>query len=425
MFSYPTVKCIYHLYNVYLINIYTQQYLRVIKMSSHFDIIIIGGGVNGASIAMALSQRSGANIGLFDRGGLGSGATGRSGAMIREHYLNSELVRMASDAKKFFEDWQANRDYDLKFRKTGRVLLFDQSDADAAIKNAEMNKSEGVNIEVLDKKTTSELLGEVCLDDIEVILYEPDAGYADSLRTTYAFAKEAQKNGTIIHNHTSVERILTKSDRVCGIDTSVGKFEAEKIINVSGPWINKLLSPLGESLPVTPIRVQMVGLRRPPHMEHLEQIVVDHTSGAYFRTDGTPFTLVGGESEEDLREIVDPDSFGLNADHDFITRYWSRAINRFPSFKDATCRGGYGSLYDMTPDSNPILDKSSKIEDLYNVTGFSGHGFKLSPVIGEMVADMVMGTNHSRHDNNVFKESRFANGSGITPKYPYLKRAHQ
>ena len=141
----------------------------------------------------------------------------------------------------------------------------------------------------------------------------------------------------------------------------------------------------------------MVHLRRPPYMEDLEQIVVDHTSGAYFRTDGAPFTLVGGEAEEDLVETVDPDSFALNADHDFITRYWNRAIMRFPSFKDASCRGGYGSLYDMTPDSNPIIDKSPNIDGLYNVTGFSGHGFKLSPVIGELVADMVTGAKKSRH----------------------------
>ena len=395
-------------------------------MSSPADIIVIGGGVNGASVAMQLSNRTKGSLALFDKGGLGSGATGRSGAMIREHYLTPELVRMASDAKAFFESWPENNGYDFRFKKTGRILLFDESDAQSALANADMNKKEGVNIDILDRKNTTSILGsDVFLDDIEVTLYEPDAGYADSLRTTYAFMREAEKNGTTVHTHTSVEKILTKSGKVTGIQTKAGQFETDTVINVSAPSVNKQLPPLEESLPVTPTRVQMVHLRRPPHMEDLEQIVVDHTSGAYFRTDGAPFTLVGGEAEEDLTETVDPDSFGLNADHDFITRYWSRAIMRFPSFKDASCRGGYGSLYDMTPDSNPIIDKSPNIDGLYNVTGFSGHGFKLSPVIGELVADMVTGTKKSRHDYKLFRSSRFEDGPGIVAKHPYSKRAHQ
>ena len=169
----------------------------------------------------------------------------------------------------------------------------------------------------------------------------------------------------------------------------------------------------------------MVHLRRPPKLEKLEHIIIDHTCGAYYRTDGTPNTLVGGEAPEDMSEIVNPDTFSLNADHDFITRFWNRAINRFPDFADAICRGGYGSLYDMTPDGNPILDESPNIAGLYNVAGFSGHGFKLSPITGEMVADLVTGQSKSPHDHNFFRSSRFVENSLITPARPYSGRAHQ
>lgn len=389
------------------------------------DITVIGGGVNGTSIAMHLASRNLGDIALFEKNGLGSGATGRSGAMIREHYLTPELVNMASDAKRFFETWPQENGYDLNFKQTGRVLLFGEPDSEAAVKNAAMNRQQGVNIETLDTKSTAEILPDAFLGDIAVALYEPEAGYADSLKTTYAFANEARREGATIHAFTPIEKILTKSGKVSGVKTKYGIFETNLVVNVTGPWINKLLSPLGETLPITPIRVQMVHLRRPPSLEQFEKIVVDHTCGAYYRTDGTPFTLVGGEAEEDLQEIVNPDSFGLNADHDFITRYWERASKRVPDFNQASCRGGYGSLYDMTPDANPIIDRSTTISGLINVAGFSGHGFKLSPIIGELVADLIADDRKSNHDYKFFQASRFEDNSQIEATHPYGRRSHQ
>ncbi|MED5409351.1 MAG: FAD-dependent oxidoreductase [Chloroflexota bacterium] len=393
--------------------------------STNTDILIIGGGVNGTSIAMALAERNPGKITLVEKGGLATGATGRSGAMVREHYLNVELVRMASDAKKFFEEWPQETGYDLKYQTTGRILLFDESDAGAAIANGEMNRTEGVNIETLNPEETKKLIPSANLNDIGVSLYEPEAGYADPVATTYAFAEEAQKKGAQIITRTPVKNLLIESGKVTGVETVNGKIKAEIVINVTGPWANILIGHNDMPLPITPIRVQMVHLRRPPNLEMLEHIIIDHTCGAYYRTDGKPNTLVGGESPEDMSEVVNPDTFGLNADHDFITRFWNRAINRFPDFADATCRGGYGSLYDMTPDANPILGESPNISGLYNVAGFSGHGFKLSPITGEMVADLVTGESKSSHDYNFFRSSRFEENSPITPARPYSGRAHQ
>jgi len=140
------------------------------------DILVIGGGLNGTSIAMALVARSAGKITLIEKGGLATGATGRSGAMVREHYLNVELVRMASDAKNFFEEWSKEMGYDLKFQTTGRILLFDESDAGAAIANGEMNRAEGVNIETLSPEKTMGLIPLANLEDVSISLYEPEAG---------------------------------------------------------------------------------------------------------------------------------------------------------------------------------------------------------------------------------------------------------
>ena len=394
-------------------------------MNSAYDFLIIGGGVNGTSIAMHLAKMGIGSVAVLEKKGLATGATGRSGAMIREHYLTPELVRMSSQARKFFEEWPEEHGYDINFRKTGRILLFGENDAGSARNNAKMNRAEGVPIETLDAKNVAEMIPDAVLDDIETALFEPEAGYADPVATTYSFASEAIKYGAEIYTDCEVTSIRTRGNRVVGVSTNNGTFDADVVINVTGPWANILLNPLGEELPIEPIRVQMVHMRRPPSLKNLETIVIDHTCGAYYRSDGSPNTLIGGEAPEDMMEITDPNNFGLNADHIFIQRYWSRINRRFPEFRNAICRGGYGSLYDMTPDGNPIVDKSSTIKNLYNVAGFSGHGFKLSPVIGHIVSSFVSGNGPDNEYLNMFKKDRFTTGNQIVPDFPYGNRAHQ
>ena len=394
-------------------------------MNSAYDFLIIGGGVNGTSIAMHLAKMGIGSVAVLEKKGLATGATGRSGAMIREHYLTPELVRMSSQARKFFEEWPKEHGYDINFRKTGRILLFGENDAGSARNNAKMNRAEGVPIETLDAKNVAEMIPDAVLDDIETALFEPEAGYADPVATTYSFASEAIKYGAEIHTDCEVTSIRTRGNRVVGVSTNNGTFDADVVINVTGPWANILLNPLGEELPIEPIRVQMVHMRRPPSLKNLETIVIDHTCGAYYRSDGSPNTLIGGEAPEDMMEITDPNNFGLNADHIFIQRYWSRINRRFPEFRNAICRGGYGSLYDMTPDGNPIIDRSPNTRNLYNVAGFSGHGFKLSPVIGSLVSKLVNSDDISDDYLTMFREDRFITGNEIIPEFPYGNRAHQ
>ena len=209
------------------------------------------------------------------------------------------------------------------------------------------------------------------------------------------------------------------------METEEGLIETDAVVAATGPWTNRLAAPLGETLPITPIRVQVTHLRRPPSLESLTAIVIDYTTGAYFRVSAGFKTLVGGQALEDLTEIVNPDAFGLNADHDTITRFWDRAKRRIPDFDAATPMGGYGSLYDLTPDGNPVLDKSGVVQGLYWAVGFSGHGFKLSPVVGRMVAELVLHGESKRHPIRAFRASRFAEGDLLEGEHPYEGISHQ
>ena len=389
------------------------------------NVVVIGGGVNGTSIAMHLSRMGAGKVLLLEKGHLAGGASGRSGAMVREHYLHPTLVKMAMEASRIFHNFGDAVGGDARFIETGRALFFGERDEMAARANVEMNRELGVNIQTLTPSELSELVPQANLEGLVLGVYEPTSGYADPVATTYAYANRAKEHGAEIVTECAVTELLTRGGRVVGVSTERGTIEADAVVVATGPWVNQLAAPLGESLPISPIRVQMVHLRRPPSLETLNTNIIDYTTGAYFRVDAGYGTLVGGEDSDDLTEVVNPDGFGLNADHDTITRFWDRAKLRFPGFSAATQRGGYGSLYDMTPDGNPILDKSSNVEGLYWTVGFSGHGFKLSPVVGRMVAEFVIHGESADHPIHEFRASRFAEGDLLEADHPYEGRRHQ
>ena len=389
------------------------------------DVVVVGGGVNGASIAMHLARMGAGRVLLLEKGHLASGASGRSGAMVRQHYLHPILVRMAVEASAVFHNFANAVGGDPRFVHTGRLLLFSEADAEAARANVAMNVAEGANIRLVSLEEAAGLAPELNHDGVAVAAYEPDAGHADPIATTYAFADRARDYGAEIATGCPVTAIATNGGRVTGVETPAGLVECDAVVAVTGPWINQIAAPLGETLPVSPIRVQMVILRRPPSLEGLSTMVIDHTTNTYMRVNAGSTTLASSMDEADIAEVVNPDAYGLNADHDFITRFWSRAGRRVPGFAAATPLGGYGSLYDLTPDGNPILDASASVRGLYWAAGFSGHGFKLSPVVGRMVAELVLHGESAGHPIRPFRAARFAEGDPLGADHPYTGTTHQ
>ena len=388
------------------------------------DAVVIGGGVNGASIAMHLARMGAGKVVLVERGHLAGGPTGRSGAMVREHYLHPVLVRMAMESSGVFRNFADAVGGDARFRQTGRLVLLPEADADAARLNVKMNRDLGVDIDTLTPSDISRIVPQISIDGIALGVYEPNAGHADPVATTYAFAEQATRHGAEVLTGCEVTGIRVSSGRIAGVDTEQGAIDSNTVVAVPGPWANRLAAPLGESLPISPVRVQIVHVRRPPSLESLTTIVIDNTTGAFLRVSDGSMSLLGGEAPDDLREVVDPDACDQSAGHDTITDLCARAARRIPAFAAATPLGGYGAMYDMTPDGNPILDRSATVEGLYWAVGFSGHGFKLSPVVGRMMAQLVLHGASANHPIEPFRAARFGEGDGLGPEQPYAASGH-
>ena len=183
------------------------------------DVVVIGGGVNGTSIAMHLSRMGAGKVLLVEKGSLASGASGRSGAMVREHYLHPTLVKMAMEASEIFHNFRDAVGGDARFLETGRLLLFGERDEAAARANVEMNRALGVEIYGLSPSEVLETVPQLCLGNVAFGAYEPNSGYADPMATTYAYAEQARNRGTHILTGCAVTGVKIAGGRVVGVAT--------------------------------------------------------------------------------------------------------------------------------------------------------------------------------------------------------------
>ena len=208
---------------------------------SDADIVVIGGGVIGTSAAMNLARMGvGNKVVLVEREHLASGASGLSGAMIREHYLHPVLVRMAMESKSIFENFGDTVGGDAGFKRTGRLLLFPEQDEPAVLANVKMNRDLGVNIETMSPTRASRLATGMDISGIAVCAYEPEAGYADPIATNYAYAARARESGAVILTGTPVVKLMTSEGTDNGSQDGIRQHRSSGRRRGHGPMVQSV-----------------------------------------------------------------------------------------------------------------------------------------------------------------------------------------
>jgi sarcosine oxidase subunit beta len=387
-------------------------------MSEIADIIIIGGGVMGASIAYHLAKQGSGHIALLERQALCSGTTGRSGAIIRQHYSNEYTVRMARDCLAVFQHFDELIGGDCGFVTTGMVVLAGEQGAEALRANVHLQQEQGVDTQLIRPEEANQAAPGYSDAGVTLACYEPDAGVADPMATTHCFAKRARDLGATILEGKTVTQILTKGERVIGVHTDDGDWQAPIVVLAANVWSVVLAQSIGITLPITATRHPMIALRRPEDFGGrmgLHAVGLDLTRDIYLRPDLGGITLVG--SAENVFTPSDPDNYAQGLSEEEIAHFRSKAGGSIPALTRAVPRGGWAGIYDDTPDFHPILDSLPQYAGLYCAAGFSGHGFKLSPTIGQWMAQLIL-TGHKPDDMQHFALDRFARGAEIRPRYP-------
>jgi glycine/D-amino acid oxidase-like deaminating enzyme len=386
------------------------------------EVVIVGGGSTGASIAYHLARRGVAGVLLLEQGFLASGATGRSSAIVRQHYaypVTARMARLALDVFRRFDDVIGG---ECGFTRTGYLALVGPDDREALAGNVAMQQGVGVRTRVVGAAEIRDLVPQMAVDDLAAAAHEPDAGYADPAATTASLARRARDLGARILEGTAVRRLVVERGAVAGVETGAGTVATRTVVAAAGGWTPRLLAPLGVEVPITNTLHQIGVFERPADFGPGHPVCGDFVSQVYFRPEQGGLTLVGS-TKHTHDEVVDPDDYPAAADPGWLQEFAERSVHRFPGLEAARSRGGWAGFYDTTPDFQFVLDRAPGVAGLFVAAGFSGHGFKHSPIIGDLVADLVLGTPPAdpHVDLGFFALSRFAAGRPHRPRYAYAK----
>ena len=254
-------------------------------MTQTADVVVVGGGVNGASITYALASR-GVKVVLVEKGALASGASGRSSALVRMHYTNEWDSRLAWASFPVFKHWTELMGGPAVFTHTGFVNVVGPQYADNLRRNVEMLKGLGVNTTAITAAELKELQPFANVEDIGAAAYEPDSGYANPAETVEGFRRRATELGARVLQWTAVTRVIRQESRVIGVETSAGRIDAGSVIVAAGAWSRRLCTEFGLDLPARPKAIDTVAVSRPPELAKGHMVFIDNVQGNYFRPEG-------------------------------------------------------------------------------------------------------------------------------------------
>ena len=383
------------------------------------DILIVGGGCMGASIAFHLAQARAGSILLCERATLGSGTTGHSSAIVRQHYSIPTLARMARHSLHTFQNFAEEVGGEIGFRQTGLIITARLEDLEGLQATAAMHHDLGIDTRIIDRADLHALEPRMVVDDLAGAGYEPEAGYADPVATTVAYAQRARQLGVTLRQQTRVTSLLVRDDRVQGVRLADGTtLAASQVIVAANIWGIPLLHEVGCDLPVHATRHACILLQQPAGFGSQHPIVFDFSSGLYLRPDGADLTIAGTLDESEA-QVVDPDRYPAQPTHLEAARFALHTAQRFPALADATLASGWAGIYDVSADWQPIIDAVPGIDGLFCAVGFSGHGYKLCPAVGALMRDLVLGRPSVDIDRDLFRADRFADGALAPSRYAY------
>jgi glycine/D-amino acid oxidase-like deaminating enzyme len=385
---------------------------------SSADVLVVGAGSTGAAIAWQLVQLGAGRVELLERRDVACGTTARSCAILRMHYTHELLTRMALHSRRVFEHFDDIVEAAVTFRRVGWLALARPKDGESLAANVEMHNRVGVNARLLTPDEAAELVPTMQTDDLGAAAWEPDSGYANPHASTVGFVQAAVRLGAHYHAGVTVDRLVPATTGGWRVETSEGPMAAGTVVVAAGIDTLDLVAPLGINLPVDPVRhtVAVVGPSEAATPDR--PVISDRVVGSYYRPDAGSQTLVGATAPYDghtgpgVRDAASPDVGDL-------ARLAARFANRFRDTRDPIIQGGYTSIYDCSPDLQPLLGPVGDHRRLHIAVGFSGHGFKLAPAIGQMVAEKVLHGRSSLFDIEPFRPGRFDEGAAFVAPHAY------
>jgi sarcosine oxidase, subunit beta len=389
-------------------------------MSQTADIIVVGAGIQGASLAFHLARR-GANVLVLERATVAAGATGVSSGFVRMHYDLASESRLAWASFPYFRDWTGMvGEGNCGFVRTGFVHIEPAEFGDSLRANVETQRRIGIDTRLVGPAELAAIAPGIVTDDVGVAAYEPESGYADPNGATAGFLAAARRHGTRLIQGCRVEAIAVDGARVTGVTTDRGRFDAPVVVDVAGAWAAELAATAGVNVPVQAWRHATSYFGLPDGRAPDFPIVMDRIGSVYFRPEGRELMLVGLETSNEVGGSPDRPLPGVPQSS--INEMIERVCGRMPWMDGGTFRTAHGGQDGVTPDQRAILGGVGSVgpDGLYLACGFSGTGFKTAPAIGASMAELILdGCTTTTVDISDYSLARFAEGRQLVGEHSY------
>jgi len=354
------------------------------------DVVIVGGGCMGASVAYHLARRGVTDVVLLEREKLlAAGSTGRNAGGVRHQFSNAANIRLSIESIALLERFKDEVGYEIDFHQDGYLfLLSTTASVETFRQNVALQRSFGIDVEWLAADAAARLAPGLCTDGVLGATFCRRDGIADPNGVTMGFAKAAQAMGTTIERDTEVTGITVDRGCVSRVDTTRGAIAAPIVVNAAGPHARAIGRMAGVDVPVDPYR-RHIFIAQPAStcpaagLPTSKIMVIDFETTFYFHREGAGLLFGMGDPGE-------PSTFDTTVRWDFLAQATDVAVARLPALADASISHAWAGLYEMTPDANPIIGPAREVPGFFLINGFSGHGFQHSPAAGRILADLIV-----------------------------------
>jgi len=371
------------------------------------DIVIIGGGVMGASAAYHLAKRGMKNIVLLEKEEFfGTGATGRCAGGVRYQFSTEINIKLSVESLPMIERFKDELRQDVNYRQCGYLLIAtNEKDATKFKHNIELQNSLGVQTQLLSGDEVRARLPLMNFDDAIAGTFNQKDGIVDPNSVVAGYINAAQKLGVAALTGVEVIGVLVRERQVEAVETTQGVIRTRMILNAAGPWSGQLGQMAGVQIPVVPFRRQMFTTNPLSEIPEDFPFVIDFAQSLYFHREGEGL-LIGMSNQNEKP------GFDQNVDEEFEFVNLEAAIERMPLLEGASRASHWAGLYEVTPDAHPIFG-GSNVKGFTICTGFSGHGFMHGPIAGKLMSEYILDGKFSTLDISMLDLARFEEGRSI------------